>query len=206
VTVGESPRKVPPLACRADHWRKKQPMVVEEEPRKNTSTDGPPLLRRRRGMKPPGSAGVPPAHVLAQPLPSQRPGSTGNGARTLLRPSPWRFRRQSGRVPHRRETEWHRTGVHAGGTPALPGGFIPSLLLLKGARAGLPGRSPCRCGRAVTPSGPSCHFVDHSFFVCFGQERLVNPANKRNQHKGSDILSLFPPFYLQDSTFCSRHL
>jgi len=25
-------------------------------------------------------------------------------------------------VPHRRETERHATGVHAGGTPALPGG------------------------------------------------------------------------------------
>ena len=25
-------------------------------------------------------------------------------------------------MPHRRETERHRTGVHAGGTPALPGG------------------------------------------------------------------------------------
>ena len=71
---------------------------------------------------PPGSAGVPPAQDLAQPGSSPPPGSTGNGARTLLRPSPWRTRRQGGRVPHRRETERHRTGVHAGGTPALPGG------------------------------------------------------------------------------------
>ena len=30
--------------------------------------------------------------------------------------------RQGGRVPNRRETERHPTGVHAGGTPALPGG------------------------------------------------------------------------------------
>ena len=76
----------------------------------NTKTDGPPLLRRRHGMKAPGSAGVPPAQVLAQPRPSPPPRSTGNGAGTLLRPSPWRSRRQGGRAPHRRETERHATG------------------------------------------------------------------------------------------------
>ena len=77
------------------------------------------------GRAPPGSAGVPPARVLAQPRPTPQPGSNGNGARTLLRPSLCRFRRQSGRAPHRRETERHATGVHAGGTPALPGGLHP---------------------------------------------------------------------------------
>ena len=66
--------------------------------------------------------GRPARTTLARPRPSPPPGSTGNGARTLLRPSPCRCRRQGGRVPHRRETERHATGVHAGGTPALPGG------------------------------------------------------------------------------------
>ena len=90
--------------------------------RMDTNTNGAPLVGRRQGMKPPGSAGVSPAPVLAQPRPPPPPGSTGNGARTLLRPSPCRIRRQGDRAPHRGETERHATGVHAGGTPALPGG------------------------------------------------------------------------------------
>ena len=85
-------------------------------------------MRRGYGMKPPGSAGVPPAQVLAQPRLSAPPGSTGNDARILLRPSPCGSRRQGGRVPHRGETERHPTLVHAGGTPALPGGHPPVTL------------------------------------------------------------------------------
>ena len=146
---------------RTDHWRKKLTIVVEDEPRINTKTDGPPLLRPRHGMKPPGSAGVPPAQVLAQPRPSAPPGSTGNGARTLLRPSPCRSRRQGGRAPHRRETERHATGQHAGGTPALPGGAsshhslgvlfkVPRSETQGGATPALvPGRSPCRWGKSA---------------------------------------------------------
>ena len=69
-------------------------------------------------------------------------------------------RRQGGRLPHRGETERHRTVVHAGGTPALPGGrLFQSLLLLEGAHAGLPVRRPCRCGTAVPLRGPSRSFV-----------------------------------------------
>ena len=36
------------------------------------------------------------------------------------------------RVPHRREPERHATGVHAGGTPALPGGAPPITLAARG--------------------------------------------------------------------------
>ena len=100
----------------------------------------------KRDPPPPGSAGVPPAHVLAQPRPSPPPGSTGNGAGTLLRPSPWRSRRQGGRERHRGETERHETGVHAGGTPALPGGPPPIALAPQGDRDGRPfadGRLQC---------------------------------------------------------------
>ena len=74
------------------------------------------------GGGPPGSAGVPPAQDFPQPRLSPPPGSTGNGARTQLCPSPCRCGWKGGRVLNRRETERHRTGVHAGGTPALPGG------------------------------------------------------------------------------------
>ena len=77
-------------------------------------------------MKPPGNAGVPPAphwQVVAHLLSLHS--STGKDANTLLRPSPWRSRRQGGRAPNRGETEWHATGVHAGGTPAFPGGASP---------------------------------------------------------------------------------
>ena len=56
------------------------------------------------------------------------------------------------------------------GRPRSRVGPAPSLLLLKGARAGLPGRSPAdaaELSRLVALRCPSCHFVDHSFFVCF---------------------------------------
>ena len=74
---------------------------------------------------PPGSAGVPPAQIFPQPPPSPPPGSTGNGAKALLRPGPFSSRRQSGWLPHRRETERQLKEEDAGGTPALPGGVVP---------------------------------------------------------------------------------
>ena len=43
------------------------------------------------------------------------------------------------RVPHRRETERHATGVHAGGTPALPGGTSSCYSCRSQGRGGLPG-------------------------------------------------------------------
>ena len=67
----------------------------------------------------------------------------------------------AGRVPHRRETERHRTGVHAGGTPALPGGV--SSLHSCFSR----GRAPA-CRATVLPMRQSRHawwpFVDNSLF------------------------------------------
>ena len=103
----------------------KHPIVNKDEPRINTKTDGPAWLQRRHERKAPRERGRPARTTLAQPHPFPPPGSTGNGARTLHRPSPWGSRRQGGRVPHRRETERHATGVHAGGTPALPEGVLP---------------------------------------------------------------------------------
>ena len=96
---------------------------VEDEPQIDAQSDGPPWLRRRHGMKSHlGGPRFPPAQVLKQPGLSAPLGSTGSSPRTLLRPGPCRSCRQGGRVPHRRETERPVTGVHAGGTPALPGG------------------------------------------------------------------------------------
>ena len=100
--------------------------------------------------------GRPARTILARPRPSPPPGSTGNGARTLLRPRPCRSRRQGGRARHPRGTERYATAQHAGGTPALPGGrLLPSLLLFKGGRRRLGGPHPSRCGSVVTPGGPS---------------------------------------------------
>ena len=114
---------------------------------------------------------------------------SGNGTRTLLRPSPCRSGRQGGRAAHRRETERHRTGVHAGGTPALPGGPAPITLAPRGGACRLAGSQPCPCGRAVTlggPSGPSCHFVDHSLLVCFSQ---VESGRPRASGKGKRLMN-----------------
>ena len=68
-------------------------------------------------------------HSLGQLLHRGRPATVaGNGARTLLRPNPWRYGRQGGGVLHPRETERIVAAVHAGGTPALPGGcLLPGL-------------------------------------------------------------------------------
>jgi len=96
-----------------------------------------------RARCPPGSAGVSPAFVSAQPSPSPSSRSTGKHARTLLHPSPCRSRQQGRRLPHRRHSQQFATAVHAGGTPALPGGAPLSITLApRGAHAGLPGHSP----------------------------------------------------------------
>ena len=76
----------------------------------------------RIGAGPPGSAGVPPAFFSAQPPASPPPRSIGKHATDLLRPSLRRSRCQGSRLPHRRPTERLATAVHAGETPALPGG------------------------------------------------------------------------------------
>ena len=163
-------RQVPPPPCRTDHWRKKPTIVVEDEPRINTKIVGPALLRRRQGMKPPGNAGVPPAQVLAQPRPSPPPGSTGNGARTLLGPGPCRSRRQGGRVPHRRETERYATGVHAGGTPAFPGGASSHRSCFSRGMRRLAGPQPVPMRQSRHAWWP---FVDSSFFLLFQTSTLA---------------------------------
>jgi len=110
---------------------------------------------------PPRERGRPARTTLARPRPSPPPGSTGNGARTPLRPSRCRTRRQGGRVPHRRETERHRRGVHAGGTPALPGGASSHHSCYLRGRA-------TACRAATPPMRQNRHawwpFMDCSFF------------------------------------------
>ena len=145
------------------------------------------MLRRRDGMMPPGSAGVPPAQVLAQPRPSPPPGSTGNGARTLLRPSPCRSRRQVARCRIAGKLSGTQRDSMRAGRPRSRGAPPPSLLLLKGARAGLPGRSPADAAepsRLVALRDSSCHLVDHSFFVCF---RQAEPALVCGSYKSETI-------------------
>jgi len=158
-------------------------MAKRDEPRIDTNTDGAPWLRRRQGMKPQGSAGAPPAQVFPQPGSFPPPGSTGNGTRTLLRPGPCRARRLGGRVPHRRETERHRTGVHAGGTPALPGGPPPIPLAPQGGARRLAGPRPYRCGRAVTLGGPSGAFVSLRGSLFF---RLLQTSSAPAPGDGAD--------------------
>ena len=74
--------------------------TLNQAPRPIRGQDGNPVPGLRCGGCPPGSAGVPPAHVLAKPRPSAPAGSTGNGARTLMRQS--------------RHAWWTRPGLHRG--------------------------------------------------------------------------------------------
>ena len=122
---------------------------------KGTKTDGSALLRRRHGMMPPGSAGVPPAQVLAQPRPSPPPGSTGNGARTLLRASPCRSRRQVARCRIAGKLSGTQRDSMRAGRPRSRGAPPPITLAPQGGTRRLAGPQPCRCGRAVTLGGPS---------------------------------------------------
>ena len=96
----------------------REPTAKRDEPRMETKTDGSPFVRRRHGMMAPGSAGVPPAKFLAQPLPFPPPGSTGNSAMALLRLGRCGSRRQSGWLRHRGESERQPAGEDACGTPA----------------------------------------------------------------------------------------
>ena len=62
-----------------------------------------------------------------------------------LRPRPWRSGRRGLRVLHRREPERLATAVHAGGTPALPGGVPLPIALAP--------REDTRCQRALKIAG-----------------------------------------------------
>ena len=126
--------------------------------------------------------------TLRQCMRARRPRSRGApppGA--LLRPSPWRYGRQGGGVLHRRETERNATAVHAGGTPALPGGASSWALLRPSpwryARQGggvLHRRETERNATAVhaggTPAFPGGGLL---LGLCFGQAHGVTPAGCR---------------------------
>ena len=116
------------------------------------------MLRRRHGMKPLGSAGVPPAQVLAQPRPSPPPGSTGNGARTLLRLSPCRSRRQVAGCRIAGKLSGTQRDSMRAGRPRSRVAPPPITLAPQGGARRLAGPQPCRCGRAVTLGGPSSFF------------------------------------------------
>ena len=114
----------------------KHPIVNKDEPRRNTNgheygwTCLAAMTSRDEGRE----RGRPARTTLAQPHPSLPPGSTGNGARIPLQPSPGRSRRQGGRAPHHGETERPPNPEDAGETPALPEGrLLPSFLLRKEA-------------------------------------------------------------------------
>ena len=188
---------------------------VEDEPRVDTKSDGVPWLRRRQGMKPTRERGRPARTTFARPHPTPRLCSTGNGAGTLLRPSPCRCRRQGGRVPHRRETERHATAVHAGETPALPGGPTCDHYLL------LPGGAPaCRAphrgetARHATAvhagETPALPGGTSSYYSCCSQGRgglPVAPSQETERHVagvhagGTLALPGGPPSY---HSCCSR--
>ena len=128
-------------------------------------TDGPALLRRRHGMKPTRERGVPPAQVLAQPRPSSPPGSTGNGARTLLRPSPCRSRRQGGRVA---ASQGYISGTQRGSMRAKrPRSRVappPITLAPQGGTRRLAGSQPVPMRQSRHAWWP---FVHHSFSFVF---------------------------------------
>ena len=117
------PDSARPPPCGADHTRKKLPIscwrrTTNKHKDRWTSF----AAATSRDEAHPGARASRPHTSWHSPEPPPPPGSTGNGARILHWPSPCRSRRPGGRVPHRRETERHATGQHAGGTPALPGG------------------------------------------------------------------------------------
>ena len=90
------------------------------------------------------------SYAAISPIPSPPPGSTGNGARTLLWPGPCGSRREGGRVPHRRGTERHATGLGWGRDARAPGWASSPHSCCSRGRA-----PPCRA--AVLPMRKSRH-------------------------------------------------
>ena len=110
----------------------KHPIVNKDEPRMNTNghEDRWTCLPATPSWDEGRERGRPARKTLAQPRSCLLPGSTGNGARTLLQLAPCRSRRQGGRAPHHGETERPPNAENAGETPALPEGrLLPSFLL-----------------------------------------------------------------------------
>ena len=131
----------------------------------------------RSERMPPRERGRPARTTLAQPHPSLPPGSTGNGARIPLQPSPGVCCRQGGRVPLHGETERPPNAEDAGGTPALPEGRLFPSFLLREKALPLPisrmNRTRSRCVASRCPPGsagvpPAQHW--HSL------TRLLHPA------------------------------
>ena len=90
-----------------------------------------------------------------------------------------------------------RNGSACGRDARAPGwGLLPSLLLLKGSRAGFRGRGPWRCSRAVTLAGPLCNFVDRPFGITGA---CVRPPPDRPSPFGST--SPTPPQGGSDTSF-----
>ena len=150
------------------------------------------LVRFLRGQTDaPGSAGVPPASFPRCPCRPSRPAPPLSGREESHGSVPDMIR-DGGAGPG-----CARTG--AGGTPALPGGPPPTLLLHKEARAGLPGRSPADAAEPsclVALRDPSCHFVDHSWFRLFQVSAAppARPPSLQSEESGGvvpeDILDL----------------
>ncbi len=145
-----------------------------------------PSVQRHHGMKPPppGARASRPhkswhnlaslAHLLHPERPPAAPGLCFGRAHAV----------PAGRVagcrmagkPSGRQRERMRAG-----RPRSQGVLFPSPLPLKGARAGLPSRSPAdeaEPSRLVALPGPSCNFMDNSFFFCFREgktQKLPKP-------------------------------
>ncbi len=149
-------RQAPPPPCREDHTRVKHPIVNKGEPRMHTNrheyrwTCLAAMTSRDEGRE----RGRPARTTLAQPHPSPPPGSTGNGARRLLRPTPGRCRRQGGVCRITGKRSGHPTQRMRARCPRSRRGAFshPSCSARR--------HCPCRCGRAVPLRGP------WSFFVC----------------------------------------
>ena len=141
------------------------------------------ILERPAGC-PPGSAGVPPAqqrqgltHLLDLARPATASGPCFGQAHAV----------RAGRVfgcPIAGKLSGAQRECMRAGRPRSRGAPPPQLMLLEGARAGLPGRSRRRCSRAVSLGDPSCLSVDFFFAVADKPQRLqVSPVSSRHPHQ-----------------------
>ncbi len=125
----------------------------------------------------PGSAGVPPAQVLAQPRLSSPPGSKGNAPRALLQLGPYGSADRAGGCNIAGKLSGtQRQCMRAGRPRSRVGARSHHSCSSRGARR-LAGLQPCRYDRTVSLRGPSGSLVDHSFFrwrkvsiFCAGKE------------------------------------
>ena len=138
--------------------------------------------------RPTRERGRPARPILAKPHPSSPPGSTGSGAPALLRPGPFRSRRQGGGCRIAGKLSGRQRECMRAGRPRSRVAPPPIALAPQGGMRRLAGLQLCLWGRAVAHGSPSSSFVflrGSFFFPCVSGRASPPPPSLRYDGGGS---------------------